>query len=207
MTVDLGVALRRRVHDKCLPHSRDNVPTQVSNTEANKLSSSSGSGGAGGDGMRVNGQATDDHPPKWTLRRGLSFCGSLEYMPPEMLLCRPHDQAVDWWALGVLLYELVAGYNPFQGMSAPATYSNIVQSSAGSMHLPPTFPQLLCEMVRALLETEPSKRLGASIDPGSGGAAAVKAHPWFAAVGPFDFEVGLIVGDPRANILHCAHFV
>lgn len=100
-----------------------------------------------------------------------------------------HGFEVDWWALGVLLYELVAGYNPFQGVSAPATYSNIVQSSAGSMHLPPTFPQLLCKMVRALLETEPSKRLGTFGADGSGGASAVKAHPWFAAVGPFDFQV------------------
>ena len=60
--------------------------------------------------------------------------------------------------------------------------------------------------MRALLETEPSKRLGVSIDPGSGGAAAVKAHPWFAAVGPFDFEVGLIIGAPRANLLNLLIF-
>ena len=113
------------------------------------------------------------------------------YLAPEVILHRGHGFEVDWWALGVLLYELVAGYNPFQGISAPATYSNIVQSNAGSMHLPATFPQLLCTMVRALLEVEPSKRLGA-MSPGGvglGGAAAVKAHPWFAAIGPFDFEV------------------
>lgn len=100
-----------------------------------------------------------------------------------------HGFAADWWALGVLCYELVAGYNPFQGISAPATYSNIVQSSAGSMHLPPSLPPLLCHIVRGLLETEPSKRLGSIAPDGSGGAAAVKAHPWFSTLGVFDFEV------------------
>ena len=111
------------------------------------------------------------------------------YLAPEVILHKGHGFEVDWWALGVLLYELTAGYNPFQGVSAPATYSNIVQSSAGGMHLPPSFSQLLCKLVRALLETEPSKRLGTFAADGSGGASAVKAHPWFAAVGSFDFKV------------------
>jgi serine/threonine protein kinase len=111
------------------------------------------------------------------------------YLAPEVILHKGHGFAADWWALGVLCYELVAGYNPFQGISAPATYSNIVQSSAGSMHLPPSFPALLCHIVRGLLETEPSKRLGSVAPDGSGGAAAVKAHPWFSALGVFDFEV------------------
>jgi serine/threonine protein kinase len=111
------------------------------------------------------------------------------YLAPEVILHKGHGFEVDWWALGVMLYELAAGYNPFQGVSAPATYSNIVQSSAGGMHFPPTFSQLLCKMVRALLETEPSNRLGTFAADGSGGASAVKAHPWFAAVGSFDFKV------------------
>jgi serine/threonine protein kinase len=44
-----------------------------------------------------------------------TFCGTVDYMPPEMIGNKPHDHRVDIWCLGILLYELVHGYAPFMG--------------------------------------------------------------------------------------------
>jgi serum/glucocorticoid-regulated kinase 2 len=56
-----------------------------------------------------------------------SFCGTPEYISPEMLLGTGHDHTVDWWALGVLLYEMVIGLPPFYDKNQNKMFSNIEQ--------------------------------------------------------------------------------
>ena len=47
-----------------------------------------------------------------------SFCGTMQYMAPEMLMQNEYDCAVDWWALGILTYEMLFGFTPFQQSDA-----------------------------------------------------------------------------------------
>lgn len=108
--------------------------------------------------------------------------GTHEYLSPEMVSGAGHGNAVDWWAFGVFLYELLYGRTPFKGPTKEATLKNILNKEL-------RFPSLGGgldeneEMVKArdlisrLLERDPRRRLGATR-----GAAEIKRHPFFKGV-------------------------
>ncbi|TVU49046.1 hypothetical protein EJB05_00337, partial [Eragrostis curvula] len=111
--------------------------------------------------------------------RSCSFVGTHEYVAPEVARGEPHGAAVDWWAYGVFLYELLHGRTPFAGADNEATLRNIVRR-------PLAFPPISVsscggpldaaarDLVAALLAKDPAARLGSRR-----GAADVKAHPFF----------------------------
>lgn len=101
------------------------------------------------------------------------FIGTEEYVAPEVLLGQYHDFAVDWWAFGVLLYELVYGKTPFKGTNRKRTFFNILYKE----------PEALCkwdplqDLIQKLLVKEPGRRLGHSK-----GAVELKEHVFFRGV-------------------------
>ncbi|XXG74700.1 hypothetical protein AAC387_Pa07g3354 [Persea americana] len=107
--------------------------------------------------------------------RSCSFVGTHEYVSPEVAAGGSHGNAVDWWSLGVFIYEMIYGRTPFSGESNESTLRNIVKKSL-------SFPgpagsgseSLARDLISGLLVKEPERRLGSRR-----GAAEVKTHPFF----------------------------
>ena len=65
---------------------------------------------------------------KVVTKRTYTICGTPEYIAPEILLNQGHGKAVDWWCLGILLYEMLAGYPPFQDDDPMNIYRKIINT-------------------------------------------------------------------------------
>ncbi|KAK4756101.1 hypothetical protein SAY87_009858 [Trapa incisa] len=108
--------------------------------------------------------------------RSMSFVGTHEYLAPEIVSGDGHGSAVDWWTLGVFIFEMFYGTTPFRGVDNELTLANIV---ARALEFPrdPAVPGAAKDLMGRLLIKDPSKRLGSTM-----GAAAVKHHTFFDAV-------------------------
>ncbi|KAL2524414.1 Protein kinase PINOID [Abeliophyllum distichum] len=108
--------------------------------------------------------------------RSCSFVGTHEYVAPEVASGRSHGNAVDWWAFGIFIYEMIYGRTPFAGVSNAATLRDIVKKP---LTFPTGAPCSVSEMhardlISQLLNKDPIRRLGSKR-----GAADVKTHPFF----------------------------
>ncbi|KAK4509229.1 uncharacterized protein ATC70_007579 [Mucor velutinosus] len=108
-----------------------------------------------------------------------SFVGTEEYIAPEVIRSWGHSSSVDWWTLGILIYEMLYGTTPFKGSNRNETFYHIMNSD---ISFPPAHkkqPQAVsntCKnLIRRLLDKQEAKRLGTR----AGGASEVKAHPFF----------------------------
>ncbi|KAI5715830.1 ribosomal protein S6 kinase alpha-2 isoform X2 [Diaphorina citri] len=104
-----------------------------------------------------------------------SFCGTVEYMAPEVVNRMGHSFAADWWSFGVLMYEMLTGTLPFQGSDRKETMTQILKAKLA-------MPQFLSSeaqaLLRVLFKRNPKNRYGA----GPEGVGAIKTHPFFATI-------------------------
>jgi serine/threonine protein kinase len=95
-----------------------------------------------------------------------TFCGTVDYLSPEMVLGKKHNEKVDVWAIGVLLYEFLVGEPPFQAPTAQATGRRICSVD---INFPPVVPALARDLINKFLQMDPAKRISLK---------AVRSHPW-----------------------------
>ncbi|PSS05096.1 Phototropin-2 like [Actinidia chinensis var. chinensis] len=134
-----------------------------------------------------------------------SFVGTEEYIAPEIITGAGHSSAIDWWALGILLYEMLYGRTPFRGKNRQKTFANILHKD---LTFPSSIPVSLSarQLIHALLNRDPARRLGSN-----SGANEIKQHPFFRGITwplircmsppPLDVPLQLIGKDPKTKDL------
>ncbi|XP_076657470.1 ribosomal protein S6 kinase 2 beta [Halictus rubicundus] len=105
--------------------------------------------------------------------KAYSFCGTVEYMAPEIVNRKGHSFAADWWSFGVLMFEMLTGALPFQGVNRKETMTQILKAK---LSMPSNISPEAQALLRVLFKRVPANRLG------SGGVEELKSHKFFATI-------------------------
>ena len=101
-----------------------------------------------------------------------TFCGTIEYMAPEVLMRSGHDKGVDWWSLGALMFDMLNGAPPFTAENRKKTIEKVLK---GKLTLPPYLSVDAKDLLKKLLKRHAHSRLGAGPEDGQ----AIQSHSFF----------------------------
>ena len=103
-----------------------------------------------------------------------TFCGTPEYVPPEIILNKGHDSSADYWSLGILIYELMAGNPPFTSSDPMSTY-NIILRGIEVLDFSNLITKNAQNLIKRLCKDNPMERLGNQKD----GVMDIRKHKWY----------------------------
>ncbi|ETN99595.1 hypothetical protein RFI_37875 [Reticulomyxa filosa] len=115
---------------------------------------------------------TDFGFAKVVQNKTFTLCGTPDYLSPEIVTGQGHGKAVDWWTLGILIYEMLASFPPFFDDEPLMTYRKIIQ---GTIKFPRYLSIAVKDLISKFLKPKPTKRYGIL----KGGTALIRCHPWF----------------------------
>uniref|UniRef100_A0AAQ4NQ27 Serum/glucocorticoid regulated kinase 1 n=1 Tax=Gasterosteus aculeatus aculeatus TaxID=481459 RepID=A0AAQ4NQ27_GASAC len=121
-----------------------------------------------------------------------TFCGTPEYLAPEVLHKQPYDRTVDWWCLGAVLYEMLYGLPPFYSRNTAEMYDNILNKP---LQLKPNISNAARHLLEGLLQKDRTKRLGCADD-----FIEIKSHVFFSPINWDDLNAKKITPPFNPNV-------
>mmetsp|Transcript_12584 Transcript_12584/g.36094 ORF Transcript_12584/g.36094 Transcript_12584/m.36094 type:complete len:828 (+) Transcript_12584:118-2601(+) len=118
---------------------------------------------------------TDMGLAKFVIGKTFTTCGTPDYFAPEVVASTGHTNAVDWWTVGILLFELLTGHAPFESAYPMQTYSKVMKGIS-KVPFPPSCQGDVEVLIKGLLHREPCRRLPMK----AGGTQNIKGTPWYA---------------------------
>lgn len=119
-------------------------------------------------------KVTDMGLAKVVIGKTYTTCGTPDYFAPELILSSGHSHAVDWWTLGILIFELMVGHPPFEAQDPMQIYQKVMKGIT-KVGFPAKVKGTIEDLIKNLCKKEPSERLAMK----KGGASNIRAHAWY----------------------------